>query len=104
MIGEGAVSAVRRTDRRMLFAFVAVTLIFGLLGWRVDRNQHSQAIYNWHQCQRSAKNTTKLNDTTRVFIDFLRQADKTRPNEQIKRWIKIQQGAILVVPECGPKP
>ena len=96
--------------RGLLIGFILMTTIFSYLSWRSDansnkisRNQHNQAIYNWNQCKRGETNTTKINKSTRVFIQLLEENNKP-PNPQITRWIKIQQDSILVVPSCGKKP
>jgi hypothetical protein len=70
---------------------------------KIETNAHAQAIYNWTQCQRAVTNTTKLNDATSVFIKFLESNNKP-PRAAITQWIQIQRGALLIVPECGPRP
>jgi len=70
---------------------------------KIETNAHAQALYNWNQCQRSVTNTTKLNDATSVFIKFLESNNKPR-RPAITQWINIQRGALLTVPECGPRP
>jgi len=70
---------------------------------KIETNAHAQALYNWGQCQRAVTNTTKLNDATSVFIKFLESNNKP-PRPAITQWIKIQRGALLIVPECGPRP
>jgi hypothetical protein len=70
---------------------------------KIETNAHAQAIYNWNQCQRAVTNTTKLNDATSVFIKFLESNNKP-PRAAITQWIQIQRGALLIVPECGPRP
>jgi hypothetical protein len=70
---------------------------------QIEINAHAQAVFNWNLCQRSFKNTTKLNEATNVFIKFLESNNKP-PRPAITQWIKIQRGALLIVPECGPRP
>jgi hypothetical protein len=70
---------------------------------KIETNAHAQALYNWNQCQRSVTNTTKLNEATSVFIKFLESNNKP-PRPAITQWIQIQRGALLIVPECGPRP
>lgn len=109
---EATVTRIRSTDRRVLFMIAAMFLIFGLLSWRVQINQdrigqsaHRQALYNWSQCQRSVVNTTKLNATSQVQIDFLTPFLRTSQNRKaIERWIAIYRDAKLIVPDCGPRP
>jgi hypothetical protein len=70
---------------------------------KIETNAHAQALFNWNQCNRSVTNITKLNDATSVFIKFLESNNKP-PRPAITQWINIQRGALLIVPECGPRP
>jgi hypothetical protein len=50
-------------------------------------------------------NTTKLNATSQVQIDFLTPFLRTSTNRKaIERWIAIYRDAKLIVPDCGPRP
>lgn len=105
-------SRIRHHDHRMLYLWIFVVIAFALSSVRGELNKHSieshahaQALYNYHQCERSAINATKLNRTTRAQIRFLSGFVKTSPNpDSLRAYIKIYEDAILIVPECGIEP
>lgn len=119
------VDKLRNINKALLYGFIAMILIFSYLSYRTSVNQHKiqvtqqkiqttqaqlakfqhdQAVYNFHQCERAAFNATNYNQATKVFVQFLQEANKVRHDPEIQRWIEIQQSSTFIVPECGDAP
>lgn len=99
-------------DRRILFAFVAVVLIFGLLSWRGEVNSRRGAVNARHiaeaaekatalalaTCRRTAVNTARLNATTNAVIGTLSAVRPQTP--ALLALERIYRDSLLIVPAC----
>ena len=110
---------IKVTDSRMLFFFTSTILIFALLAFRSEvnrrasdrnretiiRNAHTQAVFNWAQCERQAANTVKIAARDAALVDFLTsQLPAATHPDNLRKVIAIYRGAELVPPVCGPEP
>lgn len=94
------VQAVKVTDRRLLYLFFAMFVIFGLLAWRIQINQDQIRDNARNQCRQSAINTTKINEKDEALIRLLIKFGSKPPTPAIQQWINDTRAAHLTVPVC----
>lgn len=104
-----ALRILRKADFRLLFGFIAMVVIFGLLSWRsainedhISNNLHRQQVLNYAQCERSFVNTGKINATFTALAEAVSVVRPQTPALLAREHIYLV--SLWAYPTCGSKP
>lgn len=107
----GKAGPLASVDRhRMLFLFVSMFAIFGLLGWRSEINAdgikaaaHHQEVLDYGRCINRAVNIDKANAFYRGMAALEARNEFINAKLRAER-VNLYSHQVYSPPDCGPKP